>query len=542
MTSVPDVPRLDQCETIARLIHVTATAAHQQHPNLLTEAGLAWLQSSPTEAQPTQIAAQLANHRDATRLLQAVDHLLSQIFAPAFQATKAHGQVRQRVQQIVAPVPPPSSNPSPNPSPNPSSNSSPNQPTPSGDVDLPPDSPPQGDQSTETEETPTLDQGAPQIPHPLEDPPVIPSPPSTTPVDPQAPWSGLLLVDAENMHPSATLEAHLQSLAQYPLRYRLAFGNWRTLGNRDQEFYRRGYQMIHVPSGKNSADIKMSLDASLISLHHPSIREVFICSADSDLLHLGYVLLRQGLIPYRVSHDQQGFKVLNLAQQTTHTVALPPDATAQTRGGSKAKTAQPTADPDPTPHIPASLEQMKRWLRILILQEHQAHPDQPVTLGRLGTLFHERNHVSANQVLQTYAADTTLKQLLEADSTFVLTPLTEDGTSIQVALNLPPLDATTALVPAGPTPLVSPITDVQTLEKAVVAILPSLINEPRGTVSLSLLGSTFAQVYHQPMSHVLQRLGEPKGLPRFLAKCSAIRLERQGENWHVGLTLQGNGA
>jgi hypothetical protein len=246
----------------------------------------------------------------------------------------------------------------------------------------------------------------------------------------QESWSGLLLVDAENMHPPAALEAHLQSLAQYPIRYRLAFGNWRTLGNRDQEFYRRGYQMIHVPSRKNSADIKMSLDASLISLHHPSIREVFICSADSDLLHLGHTLLRQGMMPYQVSHNAQGFEVFNLATQTKQRFSLPTD-TPENPGPS----ASPPPSPDPTPHVPSSLTQMKSWLRILILQEQQAHPGQPVTIGRLGTLFHERNHIAPNQVLQTYG-DTTLKQLLEADPSFLLTPI--DATTVQVALHPPP--------------------------------------------------------------------------------------------------------
>jgi hypothetical protein len=56
-------------------------------------------------------------------------------------------------------------------------------------------------------------------------------------------------------------------------------------------------------------------------------------------------------------------------------------------------------------------------------------------------------------------------------------------------------------------------------------------------VPLSVLGSTFAQVYRQPMSQALKQIGEPKKLPTFLAKCSSLRLERKGENWYVGLAL-----
>jgi hypothetical protein len=530
MTSLPAVPRLDQCDTIARLIHTTATAVYRQHPQLLSETGRQWLRSGAAEVQAAQLAAQLAHQTNADTLRRTVEEVLAQIFVPTFQTTKAHGQVLQRVQRILTTDPPPVapaspvSTPSPEPQPvaqiQPSPQSEP-QPDPFPPVAAPASPPP-----------PPADlslSAAPKAP-----PEVAPSVSTVTPaasfqIDPNAPWSGLLLVDAENMHPPAALEAHLQALAQYPIRYRLAFGNWRTLGNRDQEFYRRGYQMIHVPSRKNSADIKMSLDASLISLHHPSIREVFICSADTDLLHLGHTLLRQGMIPYQVSHDSQGFKVFNLATQTQQRLSLPTAIPGKIAPG----IAQPSS-PDPTPHVPSSLTQMKSWLRILILQEQQAHPNQPVTIGRLGALFRERNHISPNQVLQTYGDVTTLKQLLEADPSFVLTPL--DATNVQVALHAPTLERPLSV---GPTPFPGPITNVQTLEQAVLAVLAGLVTQPGGTVSLTVLGSAFAQVYQQPMSQALKQIGEPKKLPTFLAKCSSLRLERKGENWYVGLAIPG---
>ncbi|WP_198806133.1 NYN domain-containing protein [Leptolyngbya sp. BL0902] len=505
MTSVPDAPpRLDQCEAIARLIHATAVAARQQYPHLLTKSGLVWLQSDPVEAQPTVIAALLAHHTDTESLRRAVDHLLDQLFGPRFPSTKAYGQVIQRVQQILTPLP---LDPAP--------------PPPSDTTPIPAEGEPSAALGTASAE---VVADAPTASLPQDGP----NPSLAVRIDPTVPWSGLLLVDAENMNPPAALEAHLQSLAHYPLRYRLAFGNWRTLGNRDQEFYRRGYQMIHVPSGKNSADIKMSLDASLISLHHPSIREVFICSADSDLLHLGHALLRQGMIPYQVSHNPQGFKVFNLAQQTTHTIALPSES-GEVRSPSAAKA---------TPHIPTSPAQMKHWLRILILQEQQANPGQPVTVGRLGALFRERNHIGPNQILQTSGDYATLTQLLEADDTFVLTPAAE-GNGVYVALKLPSPEGLTALLPKPDQPFAGPITDAQSLEQAILSVLPSLIAQPGGLVSLSVLSSTFAQVYQQPMNQTLQSIGEPKGLPKFLAKCTSIRLQRKGKDWQVGLALPG---
>jgi hypothetical protein len=523
MTSMPAAPRLDQCDAIARLLHTTATAVYRQHPPLLSETGLQWLRSGSAEGQATQLAAQLANQGNADELRQTVEGMLAQIFVPTFQTTKAHGQVLQRVQRLLT-VEPPTVEPAPQPPTPPASQPQFNpQPEPLG--------------ASATPEFPaplTAEVSAQGLPGPPPESAPAAAPSASFRLDPNVPWSGLLLVDAENMNPPAALEAHLQSLAQYPIRYRLAFGNWRTLGQRDQEFYRRGYQMIHVPSGKNSADIKMSLDASLISLHHPSIREVFICSADSDLLHLGHALLRQGMIPYQVSHDPQGFKVFNLAAQTQQRVSIPTNPPGNRSPGTPL--GQPPS-PDPVPHLPASLAQMKSWLRILVLQEQQAHPNQPVTIGRLGTLFRERNHIAPNQVLQTYGDVATLKQLLETDPGFVLTPI--DATTVQVALHPPPATADIPLEANLAQPFTGPITNGQTLEQAVLSVLTGLLAQPGGTVSLSVLGSTFAQVYRQPMSHVLNHIGEPKKLPTFLAKCASIRLERKGESWHVGLALPG---
>jgi hypothetical protein len=281
----------------------------------------------------------------------------------------------------------------------------------------------------------------------------------------------------------------------------------------------------------------MSLDASLISLHHPSIREVFICSADSDLLHLGHALLRQGMTPYRVSHDQQGFKVFNLADQTTHPFSLPLDAPDGNGLSASFKTTTQTSENLVVPNLPSSLEQMKGWLTILLQKEYQAYPGQPVTIGRLGVLFRDRNHISAKQVLQTYGGPATLKQFLEVDGSFELTPL-PDGNSIQVELKSPTAEPAKSCPPSSTPPISVPITNIQALEQAVVSILQGLISQPQGTIQLSSLGSTFAQVYQQPMSQVLKQIGEPRGLPKFLAKCSSIRLQQQGKNWQVGLNQQ----
>jgi len=80
------------------------------------------------------------------------------------------------------------------------------------------------------------------------------------------------------------------------------------------------------------------------------------------------------------------------------------------------------------------------------------------------------------------------------------------------------------------------ITDARTLEQALVKLLWSLPSKQTGgQVSLSVVGTQFAVVHREPLSKVLKRIGEPKGLPKFLAKCSALRIQKHGKEWRVAL-------
>lgn len=347
------------------------------------------------------------------------------------------------------------------------------------------------------------------------------------------PWSGLLLVDAENMNPPKGLEAFLQTVGQYPLRHRLAFGNWRKLGRRDRDLYLRGYQMVHVPSGKNSADIKMAVDTSLITLRNPSIREVFVCSADTDLLHLSYALLSLGVSVYRVSHRHNGwFEVLNLAQQTTQKVYFDSVEGAESATGSV----------QPVIKVP-TLAETGRSLKQLLAQAHQDQPDQPITIGHLGKLFRDRHHLSANEALQANSGYKTLGQFLKAHTAFVLSPL-PDSRQIAVTFKaspdntsvLEPAVAPSPLPPQGNAPLPPPITDAQTLEQAIIKLIWGLSSgQPDGQIRLAVLAAYFAHVHQESMSAALKRIGEPKGLPKFLAKCRSLRVQKQGEDWRIAL-------
>lgn len=488
MTRSPEPPNPACYEKIAHFLQTALLQTQQQRADLLTEAGRAWLQATSAETQIAKLTALLEQQPTTPALLLAIKRILDRLFVPTFRGSQPYRQILQQVQRsAIAPLFP-----------------------------IAPASP---------------------EPFPKHQPQNEPS---------SLPWVGLLLVDAENMHPPEALEAFLQTVGQYPIRHRLAFGNWRKLGRRDQSFYQRGYQMVHVPSGKNSTDIKMSLDTSLISLWNPSIREVFICSTDSDLLHLGHTLLHLGVTPYRVSRRHNRFAIVNVAQQTTQTFLLsqarqPPDhPLAPTPEVAQAN--QAVAAPEVV-KVP-SLSQLEWWLKVLITQEQQANPGQPITIGRLGHLFRDRNQISANGALKANSGYSSLRQFLEDNDMFELSR-SPDGQHIVVALTTQIGESPPVAEPSGPVFVPqpngdraspSPITDAQSLEQALITLLWSLSSGQAETqIHLSVLAAYFAHIYQEPMSAVLKRIGEPKGLPKFLVKCRSLRVQQQGQDWRIAL-------
>jgi hypothetical protein len=461
----------EAASTVGKLVLTTLYTAHQRCPHILSETCRNWLQKTSTEAQQQKILGLFEQRLDSAATLRALDQVVDKLFVPAFSGSKPHTQLVAAIRNLVETRP-------------------------------------------QAADTPAL------IAVPTDSPTLIE--PTGFSIGDNRNCS-LLLVDAENIHLPESLEQGLESIAAYPIRHRLAFGNWRLLGNRDQDFYRRGYQLVHVPSGKNSSDIKMSLDASLISLRNPAIREAFICSTDKDLLHLGYTLMNLGITPYRVSQHQTQIVVENLAQQTSHIVV-----------------PEPADPPDPAVRVP-TLAQMKSWLKILVKQAQQVQPNEPITVGYLGKLFRERNQISPSQVLKAHGGNKTLTEFLAADDAFVLTQLPN---SSQVIVTLRPsadqLD-TANLRDSNNSGLSQPvvITNPKELEKALIKGIQALSSESTGEyVDLSSLCSQFALVHREPISQVLSRIGESKNLPKFLAKCPAIRSRRQDKNWKVALAIE----
>ncbi|MEH2283971.1 MAG: NYN domain-containing protein [Nostoc sp.] len=123
----------------------------------------------------------------------------------------------------------------------------------------------------------------------------------------------LLLLDAENLKLDVNSELFLASVCKYPLQFKMAFANWRnpSIGKQDIELYNRGYQLVHVPEGKNSADAKMIAFGACILRSYPTVKEILVCSSDGILIHLCNELQNQGLIVYWVRRQGQALHIEN---------------------------------------------------------------------------------------------------------------------------------------------------------------------------------------------------------------------------------------
>jgi hypothetical protein len=134
----------------------------------------------------------------------------------------------------------------------------------------------------------------------------------------------ILLLDAENLDLPATAEQWLAETCHHPIRLKFAFGDWKRLGSRDQDLHGRGYHLIHVPSGKNHADSKMTVIGSSILVHLPSIKEAIVCSNDNDLQDLRNTLHFQGLRVSWLQRHEQSLTLTHCHTQQTELFQLPP--------------------------------------------------------------------------------------------------------------------------------------------------------------------------------------------------------------------------
>ena len=313
----------------------------------------------------------------------------------------------------------------------------------------------------------------------------------------------VLLLDAENLKLDINTETYLARLSKYALQVKIAFANWRnpTMGKQDAELYERGYQLVHVPGGKDSADAKMIALGSSILRQYRTVKEVFVCSSDGILTHLCNQLQNQGLTVYWVRRQNHNLKVENRNTGSVSHYSL----------------AMATEIP--------SFEEFVQQIEELINAERESITERLSKLTTVANLFQERCNLTLNANRSNNSPlivqEDVSVSLIETESTQSLTGK-ENGSS----------NASATTISA---PTVTSINSMEVLEKVLIAIIRNMtVESKRDYVSVTKLKSRFHIQCKEAADSIVKKLQPGSSLIKFLrSRPTLFQLALVGKEYEV---------
>jgi hypothetical protein len=290
----------------------------------------------------------------------------------------------------------------------------------------------------------------------------------------------LILLDVENLKINIDIEIFLASICKYPLKVKIGFANWKnpSIGKQDIDLYERGYQLVHVPDGKDSADAKMMTVGANILRYYPNVKEILVCSGDAILKHLCNELLNQGLTVYWVRRQAQILHIENCNNRQSIFYSLPL-----------------------TMEIP-SLEDVVQKIENLIKSEQESIETKLNNLVAIANLFQERCHLELHN-------DKSVK--LEKTE-----PLTQ--------------------TPHSPTtsPACQELNSQTDLEKLLLEIIHNIyIKSPKTKLSVSKLGTELQRRCGQSPNSIIKRLKLGSSFIKFLQSSPLFTLKANGKEYEV---------
>lgn len=333
-----------------------------------------------------------------------------------------------------------------------------------------------------------------------------------------SPGIAILLLDVENLQLDAETEKFLQSLCIYPIQIKVAFANWRSMGKKDAEFHERGYQLIHVPPGKDSADMKMAALGASIFVHYPTAKEIFVCSSDQALTHLRNTLQTHGLTVYQVRKHGESLTILNSQTGQIHKYSL-------------ASTAEVTP-----------LEQLINQLQEVIQIEQERTSNQWVKISRISALFKEKYNLPLSQAVTTHFPESKVRDFfVNHPNLFAVHKPSETSQSYVTLFGINPTSKRNT--PSNPEvkqevspPKVAEINCLEDLEAAIINIVDSLTAPSANSyIFLSNVGSEFQKQYGKSITQIIKDFNLSGKFPSFLQSCSSLKVRKIEKGWQVGL-------
>jgi hypothetical protein len=316
----------------------------------------------------------------------------------------------------------------------------------------------------------------------------------------------ILLLDIENLKLDINTENFLASICSYPLQVKIAFANWRntTLGKQDVDLYERGYQLVHVPGGKDSADGKMIAVGSSLFLHYPNIREVFVCSCDWILTHLCNQLQNQGVTVYWVRRQDNQLKVENRKSGEVNHYSLALNA-----------------------EIP-SWEGLVNKIESLLKLEQKSITERIANFSTLASLVQERRQIRITENSLNVPQVTTPV----TDSMFSSTE-TNFIASISDNQDIISANSTEKVIPQNPISIDS----LPVLESALIELIKSMVAESKeDCISVNQLKQKFLSQYKESADSVVKKFNPKSSLIKFFtSKPSLFKLNLVDSDYEVAI-------
>ncbi|MGB3514557.1 MAG: NYN domain-containing protein [Microcoleaceae cyanobacterium] len=304
----------------------------------------------------------------------------------------------------------------------------------------------------------------------------------------KAPGIAILLLDVENLKIDINAEKFLASISEYSLQVKIAFANWKnsSLSKYDGELFERGYQLIHVPEGKNSADAQMMTMGAAIGRQYSDAKVVFVCSSDWLLTHLCNGLQNQGLTVYRVK------------RQVSNILSIENRNTLEVRHYSLEMARE----------IP-QLEGLVEEIRELLEMEHESISQRISQLSLVVSLFEKRCEISVDE--KPDILPHIFSQIPDiSESNNIATELVENEVNIQ----------------SNKVDLAK-INSQAKFEQELMKIISNIpVKDNQVFVSLKLVKEKFNEIFGQDMEQMLEHLKIDSSLDNFLKLSPKFRVKK----------------
>ncbi|ALF52743.1 hypothetical protein ACX27_07565 [Nostoc piscinale CENA21] len=318
--------------------------------------------------------------------------------------------------------------------------------------------------------------------------------------------TAVLLLDAENLQINSETEKFLTTVCTCPIQIKIAFANWCSMGKLDVELHGRGYDLIHVPVGKDNADGKMIAFGSSIYERYPKAREVLVCSSDKVMTNLCNHLRQHGLIVYQVSHQGEDITVLNSAT---------------------GKLVRKNANVLEIPAIAQFIQQIKE----LIKTEQTRTHSHWVKLAIISQNYKNKYKISITQVAEKYFPGKKSREIFEQyPAEFVLHQVEQNA---PVHITLFEIAADQADITEHPKASINSKADLEQALKNIIYQLTS--NSPGNYIDIGTLGSEFKQQYDKPITEQIKSLQLSGNFIKFLQSCSSYQLKQTAKGWQIAV-------